>query len=316
VRTNFETASKLLLSFGVPRDEVDKLNAGWKFFIELDQKQKLLKQVWPKSTDFDFTSQLRQKLKSHQSGMYAALGTEAGREIAKTTWTNFTSLRGVVVAQLRSERKAYSDPAVHKDLASIESWYGLAFNRIAAIQHGCDIVEITDVPGSAAMTKGQRLFDKISSLRNPATNPVCFGYPREFIAALGNIDPKEFDEALAKQRVNLEPWYEKADSSGLRRALDALVELLEKKYGFSETLIPEIFAPPLTVMSTSAGAALGALVTYSISRRGLLGAVTGAAAGAIIGKPVELATEGLIKQKTVARHIVERASRLRPRFVS
>jgi len=226
---------KLIYSLGVPKDQVERLESGWRRFSELDEQNILMTQKWPSPQEFNFKAHLLRLLEVTKKHLLAALRTPEGAHVAKDILALQTDSQTDVVVYLRSVRKAHSAPEVHRDLATIGSWYGGAYNRIAAAQHNCDVTEFSDFPGSAAISEGQKAFDELSSLSEPQTNPICFGYPSDFVEVLGKMDAAEFDEVIKEQRGNLDLWYDDADPKALRRALDVLVERLEKKYGFDET---------------------------------------------------------------------------------
>jgi hypothetical protein len=296
------------LSFGAQKGEIDRLEAGWRNLIELDKRRKLQTQPWP--ADFNFRHSFLKLLRRRQRALFEALNTGAGREIAREIAGNLSDARSEFISRIRSERDTNSDGAVLNDIATIETWYHSAYNQTAAEQHGCDVREITDVPGSAAISKNQKLYDKIVSSGDHLKKPIYFGYPRDFVRVLGLIEPEVFDELLRQQSKNLQLWYDQADPNGLRRALDALVELLQKRFGLRDHAVGERFAPTMSLFTTTLGAALGGLMAYELNKRSFLtgGAkvALGAATGSFIGKSVEMGGELFAKEKTMARSIVER----------
>jgi len=309
---SWEDVPKLIYSLGVPKDQVERLESGWRRFSELDEQNILMTQKWPSPKEFNFKAHLLRLLEVTKKHLLAALRTPEGAHVAKDILALQTDSQTDVVVYLRSVRKAHSAPEVHRDLATIESWYGGAHNRIAAAQHNCDVTEFSDFPGSAAISEGQKAFDELSSLSEPQTNPICFGYPSDFVEVLGKMDAAEFDEVIKEQRGNLDLWYDDADPKALRRALDVLVERLEKKYGFDENVISEPFATALRVIvPAGSGAAIAAI----LSRRKVVTLAAGAAMAFATegakGLMKESVTDAMNVKKGTARHVIEKATKVR-----
>jgi hypothetical protein len=301
----------LLVSFGVPKEDVERLETGWRTFIELDKQHALLKQTWPSQDQYSFRDNLLKLLDRSKQSLLDRMKTEEGTRAANEIVAKRTDLQTDVVVYCRAARKANSDSAARDDFATIESWYGRAYNKVAAAQHNCDVVEISDLPGSAAFSKGQVAYDELAALPDIQENPICFGYPSDLVEVLGKVDGMELREVLNDQRGNLELWYDDFDTNALRRSLDVLIERLEKRYGFKYNIIPEPFANAFTIIvGGGGGAALAALVT----RRKFM-----AGAGAVVGAAVSESLKGLVKEgaselinvKTASRHVVERATKIR-----
>jgi hypothetical protein len=310
---------KLFRSFGAPADEIERLEAGWSALIELDRQQKLLKQQWP--TGFDFGGELRRLLDGRHADLVVVLNTAKGRDVADDLLKRPTSLRTEVISRLAMARETDSNPSFHVDTTTIESWYVAAYIQTAAIHNGCDVVHISDVPGSAAFRESQRLFDKILSSPGSVLHQTDISYPDDFVEALGIMDSREFSEVLNEQRANLQLWYDFADANGLRRAIDALVEKLEKKYGLKDKLLPEPFSFGLTLVASGLGAGLATLTPRKFTRRDVVKsaavrAAVGAMAGGIIVKSIEKAADSIASAKTIARSIVERAVAVRSASVN
>jgi hypothetical protein len=303
--SSWQQLPRLLRSLGAHDDEVGRLEAGWAGLVQLEKKYPLKRQVWP---PFDFKSHLVSLLRNSKNDLLMALRIQAVREMVTKMLEAPTDVRSEVVSSLRSMREATTDNLVWSDLATVESWYIAAYNRTSAISHACDMVELSDVPGSMPVSKLQRSYDaKLSEDR------IHLRYPTEFIKVLGKIQKKDFDKIMEDQETNLKLWYDKMDPTGLKKALDGLVEFLQK-FGFEDNLIPKELEERTKLIGSSLGATLAAITTYEMkekkNRRDLLKIGAAAGLGALVGGAIPLAMSEIAKKRT-ARTIMERAITLR-----
>lgn len=233
---------------------VRPLRSGWRRWL-LEAGDVEIKK-WPIIKAFDIEGQARRE-RSIDSNMRTDAGRAALAEVLATIARG--SGHRSDISELLAARRAASagDDGVLGDLELIDVWYSRLRYRALASKHDC-VCALADRPWLPAVGPGHALLREALRLDDPTHVPL----PDDVLTALGDLDPRQFQEFVHSHRRVVVSWWATREVDALHALADALSEFTRQRkrgpLGLAQTLPPAGSA--IGTLAGGAGGPIGGLI--------------------------------------------------------
>lgn len=209
------------------RERISNTRRAWSHWIEMEKLGRLSVKKW--HSEFNFRNEIDISGRSLFSELSNKITTEFGRELIANINRKKFSRADLAALLLSEDRNRTLAQDEFGDLEEISSKHSLLYNRTAALQHGCERVELTEFSSDRYM----KLFLKPYGLTD------SFASPEEIIIALCNIDDNDFRAFFVTRSTLIRRWRQGGDVCALKRVIEELYHYVCER-GFDESRRKEL----------------------------------------------------------------------------
>jgi len=203
----------------VERENIERIMAAWRQWIEVAQEGKLGVSRWQGSFDLDIALGSLDERKR-------TLQTDEGKSIADWVYKNRYN-RSAIDIYLNEQQKLSRGEQQIRDIKKIEGWLNRAYNLALSWQHNCDNFEsVYDLYGGWEDT----LKEGEVSVK-PFESNLRLSLPSNFIIALGKMEDSLYRDLFSRKRNFFYEWWKNGNSDDLRRAFEPFAkEIITNRY--------------------------------------------------------------------------------------
>ena len=220
---SWEDIGPLLKSFGVAKDNVERMVEGWRRWIQAQEDGLLEVKKWEGRFELDEhlprPGTLRQRLDTDQAKDAIDYVYET-RFIRNNVDTHLTELR-----EEHNENKK-----VLEELDGIDAWYNLGYNATVADQHNCKYIELVRDQDRKGFENSN---DKHIDFRDGTSADLLEQIELEGVDPLYRLGTMDGFKRLFWEENNIrnfEDWWNGRDSDALKRGLESFSNAITKEW--------------------------------------------------------------------------------------